>query len=71
MLVIPILVTANMPAYGALRNSLVPTWIVLGIYAAYVVLCFILYLVLSGKDRFNRPADLWLKQKDMKVKKEI
>ncbi|MDC7240513.1 MAG: sodium:glutamate symporter [Spirochaetales bacterium] len=71
MIVIPILVTANMPAYGALRDSLVPTWIVFGIYAAYVALCFVLYLFLSGKDRFNRPADLWLKQKDLKVKREV
>ncbi|WP_210411543.1 sodium:glutamate symporter [Oceanispirochaeta crateris] len=68
LMVIPIIVTANMPAYGALKGSLVQTYIVLGIYAFYVVLCFILYLVLSGKNRFNRPADLWLPQKHLKVK---
>jgi ESS family glutamate:Na+ symporter len=69
LMVIPIILTANMPAYGALKGSLVQTYIVLGIYAFYVLLCFVLYLILSGKNRFNRPADLWLAQKHLKVKK--
>jgi ESS family glutamate:Na+ symporter len=69
LMVIPIILTANMPAYGALKGSLVQTYIVLGIYAFYVLLCFVLYLILSGKNRFNRPADLWLAQKHRKVKK--
>lgn len=69
LMVIPIIITANMPAYGALKGSLVQTYIVLGIYAFYVLLCFVLYLILSGQDRFNRPADLWLHQKHLKVKK--
>ena len=66
LFVIPILITANMPAYGALKGSLTETYIVLGLYALYVVLCFIAYLWLSGQNRFNRPADLWLHQKDLK-----
>ncbi len=64
--VIPILITANMPAYGALKGSLKETYFVLGLYSVYVILCFIAYLWLSGKNRFNRPADLWLHQKDLK-----
>ncbi|MBF9016460.1 MULTISPECIES: sodium:glutamate symporter [unclassified Oceanispirochaeta] len=68
LMVIPIIITANMPAYGALKGSLVQTYIVLGIYAFYVLFCFVLYLFLSGKNRFNRPADLWLHQKHLKVK---
>jgi len=71
LMVIPIIITANMPAYGALKGSLVQTYIVLGLYAFYVILCFVLYLILSGKDRFNRPADLWLSQKHLKVKKSL
>ena len=66
LFVIPILVTANMPAYGALRGSLTETYIVLGLYALYVILCFVAYLWLSGQNRFNRPADLWLHQKDLR-----
>ena len=66
LFVIPILITANMPAYGALKGSLTETYIVLGLYAFYVVLCFTAYLWLSGQNRFNRPADLWLHQKDLK-----
>ncbi len=66
LFVIPILITANMPAYGALKGSLTETYIVLGLYAFYVVLCFAAYLWLSGQNRFNRPADLWLHQKDLK-----
>lgn len=69
LMVIPIIITANMPAYGALKGSLVQTYIVLGIYAFYVLMCFVLYLILSGRNRFNRPADLWLAQKHLKVKK--
>ncbi|MDC7233136.1 MAG: sodium:glutamate symporter [Spirochaetales bacterium] len=68
LMVIPIIITANMPAYGALKGSLSQTYIVLGIYGFYVALCFVLYLILSGKNRFNRPADLWLHQKHLKVK---
>ncbi len=63
--VIPILITANMPAYGALKGSLRETYIVLGLYALYVVLCFVAYLWLSGKNRFRKPADLWLKQREL------
>ena len=69
LMVIPIIITANMPAYGALKGSLVQTYIVLGIYAFYVLLCLVLYLILSGRNRFNRPADLWLDQKHLKLKK--
>jgi len=63
VVVIPIIITANLPAYGALRDSLAPTYGVLALYGLYIVLCFLSYLWLSGKNRFNRPADLWLHQK--------
>ncbi len=69
LMIIPLIITANMPAYGALRGALGPTYIVLGIYGFYVLLCLVLYLVLSGRNRFNRPADLWLAQKHLKLKK--
>jgi len=61
--VIPILLTANMPAKGAMNGSLTPTWIVFGIYAAYLVVLFILYLILSGRRRFKNPSAVWLRRK--------
>jgi ESS family glutamate:Na+ symporter len=61
--VIPILLTANMPAKGAMNGSLTSTWIVLGIYAAYLVVLFVLYLILSGRRRFKDPSAVWLRRK--------
>ncbi|OQY33560.1 MAG: sodium:glutamate symporter [Spirochaetaceae bacterium 4572_59] len=66
LFVIPIILTANLPAYGALKGSLLETYAVMGLYGFYILLCLAAYLWLSGKNRFNRPADIWLHQKDLK-----
>lgn len=59
---IPIILTANMPALGALRGSMTPTYLVLMLYAAYIVICFVAYLLLSGRRRFVNPSSIWFKQ---------
>lgn len=68
LLVIPIILTANLPASGALAGSLTNTWICLGIYAFYLLVCFIFYLYLSGNRRFKDPSLLWLKRKGKEKK---
>ena len=57
---IPIILTANMPANGALTGSLGPTYKVFGLYTGYVLLCLIGYLILSGRRRFKDPSKVWL-----------
>jgi ESS family glutamate:Na+ symporter len=59
---IPIILTANMPAMGALNGTLKPTYQVLGLYAFYVVLCFVAYLLLSGRRRFKNPSVIWYRR---------
>lgn len=58
----PILLTANWPALGALRGSMMPTYQVLILYAFYLVLCFVAYLLLSGRRRFVNPSTIWFKR---------
>ena len=64
LLVIPIILTANAPAKGALAGSLTNTWLTFGMYGLYLVLCFILYLFLSGNRRFKDPSNIWLRRMD-------
>lgn len=59
---IPILLSVNMPAVGALEGTLRPTYEVLGLYAFYVILCGTAYLFLSGRRRFKDPSTIWLKR---------
>jgi len=59
---IPIIITANLPALGALRGSMTPTYQVLALYAFYLVVCFIAYLFLSGRRRFVNPSRMWFNQ---------
>ena len=59
---IPIILTANMPAVGALNGTLTPTYQVLGIYALYMIACGAFYLILSGRRRFKNPSAIWLRR---------
>jgi ESS family glutamate:Na+ symporter len=59
---IPIILTANMPAVGALNGTLVPTYQVLGLYTLYLLVCFAAYLALSGRRRFENPSSIWFKR---------
>ncbi len=70
LIVIPIILTANMAAYGALKGSLFQTYILLGLYAFYILISFVFYLILSGQNRFHRPADLWLKPRDAQKRRQ-
>jgi ESS family glutamate:Na+ symporter len=56
---IPIILTANMPAVGALNGTLVPTFQVLGLYTVYLAVCFAAYLLLSGRRKFKNPSTIW------------
>jgi len=60
---IPIILTANMPAVGALNGTMTPTYQVLGLYTFYIVVCFIAYLLLSGRRRFENPSSIWFKRR--------
>jgi glutamate:Na+ symporter, ESS family len=67
LLVIPIILTANAPAKGAMNGSLRNTWLVFGLYALYLLLCLALYLLLSGNRRFKDPSKIWLRRKDTEL----
>jgi len=64
---IPILITANAPAKGALAGSLTNTWWLLAMYAAYIVVLFIVYLLISGNRRFQDPSRMWLRRKEVET----
>lgn len=59
---IPIILTANRPAVGALNGTLTPTYQVLGLYTLYVIICFVAYLFLSGRRKFENPSSIWFKR---------
>ncbi|PIE05177.1 MAG: sodium:glutamate symporter [Spirochaetales bacterium] len=61
---IPIILTANMPAMGAVNGTLKPTYLVLLLYTVYLAACFGAYLVLSGRRRFKNPSSFWLRRKN-------
>lgn len=67
LLVIPIILTANAPAKGALEGSLTNTWLCLGLYGLYLLLCMGLYLFLSGNRRFKDPSKIWLRRMDTEL----
>jgi ESS family glutamate:Na+ symporter len=67
LLVIPIILTANASAKGALAGSLTNTWLCFALYAFYLVLCFVLYLLLSGNRRFKDPSKIWLRRMDTEL----
>ncbi|MDC7223738.1 MAG: sodium:glutamate symporter [Spirochaetales bacterium] len=67
LLVIPIIITANAPAKGALAGSLRNTWLCFAMYGAYLILCLVLYLFLSGNRRFKDPSKIWLRRKDTEL----
>lgn len=60
--IIPIILTANMPAIGALSGNLLPTYYVLALYALYLLICVGAYLILSGRRRFKDPGAIWLQR---------
>ena len=60
---IPILLTANMPAVGAVNGTLTPTYQVFGLYVFYIILCGAAYLLLSGRRRFKDPSTIWLRRR--------
>jgi len=64
---IPILLTANAPAKGALNGTLQPTWLLLAMYAVYILALFLVYLLISGNRRFKDPSRMWLKRKETEV----
>ncbi|RLW68625.1 MAG: sodium:glutamate symporter [spirochete symbiont of Stewartia floridana] len=62
LMAIPILLTANLPAMGALKGSLTPTYQVLGLYALYIVACAAAYILLSGRRRFKDYTAIWFRR---------
>ena len=67
LLVIPIILTANAPAKGAIEGSLQNTWLCFGLYGLYLILCLVLYLLLSGNRRFKDPSKIWLRRMDTEL----
>ncbi len=63
LIVIPIILTANLPAFGALAGTLGPVYLLLALYSAYLVLCLVAYLLLSGKRKMEEPSHIWLQRR--------
>ncbi|OQX29477.1 MAG: sodium:glutamate symporter [Spirochaeta sp. LUC14_002_19_P3] len=59
---VPILLTANLPAMGALQGTLRPTYQVLGLYTVYLILCATAYICLSGRRRFKAYSMMWFQR---------
>ena len=65
ILVIPLVLAMNLPAYAVARNQPHLVWITLGLLAAYVVIGFVLYLVVAGVRRLKHPLRIWMPKGDV------
>lgn len=57
---IPILLTANMPVWDAIEGHLSRTYWLMALYAGYMILCLVIYFVLSGRRGVRNPNRIWL-----------
>ncbi len=60
LLVIPLILSINLPAYAVDRGRPELIWIALGVLAAYVVIGFALFLVFAKGRGLKRVGKLWL-----------
>lgn len=60
LLVIPLILVINLPAYAVSRNQPSLIWITLGVLGAYVVIGFVLYLVMARGRGLKRVGTVWL-----------
>jgi len=65
ILVIPLVLAMNLPAYAVARNQPHLVWILLGLLAAYVIVGFVLYVVVAGVRRFKSPFRIWMPKGDV------
>lgn len=64
LMVIPLILVINLPAYAVTRNQPHLVWITLGLLAAYVVIGFVLYMIFAGERRFKKPGRVWMPKGD-------
>jgi glutamate:Na+ symporter, ESS family len=64
ILVIPLVLIINLPAYAVSRGQPELIWITLGVLAVYVVIGFVLFVILARKRAFKRPGRIWLSEDD-------
>jgi glutamate:Na+ symporter, ESS family len=58
---IPFILMINLPAYGYTTGNPLYYWLTMGICTAYVVACFIGYVILARKHSFKSPSRTWFK----------
>ena len=59
-LVIPYILSINLPAYGFARNDPSRYFIMVGLLAVYLIAVIILLKILGGKGAFKRPGKVWV-----------
>ncbi len=69
VLVIPMILMINMPAYGYTQGNPVWYWISFAICVAYVFFSAVGYRVLAKRHAYSRPAQLWLHKADGRLSK--
>ncbi|MCK4516697.1 MAG: sodium:glutamate symporter, partial [Spirochaetaceae bacterium] len=66
VLVIPLILIINLPAYAVDRGQPELIWITLGVLAAYVVIGFVLFLIFAKGRGLKRVGKLWLPEEEEK-----
>ncbi len=59
-LMIPFILSINLPAKAGMSGSMVPFWTMILIAGGYIVACTLAFIVLAGKRAFRKPAVTWL-----------
>jgi glutamate:Na+ symporter, ESS family len=61
-LMIPFILSINLPAKAGISGSMAPFWTMIFIAAGYIVACALAFIVLAGKRAFKKPAVTWLQE---------
>ncbi len=61
ILVIPFILSINLPAKAFVMGSMSYYWLMMGIAALYLLYVLITYVILAKKKSFAKPLSLWYK----------
>lgn len=62
LLAIPFILAINLPAQAAVRGTMLPYWIMMGISAAYLLYVLLTYGILAKKKALAKPFTLWFEE---------
>lgn len=64
LLAIPLILAMNLPSYGFANNNPAYYWIAMGVFSAFLISMFILYVIIARKRAFAKPFKLWLGEEE-------